>query len=296
MLVVCPGCGARYRITADHLPVQGARARCPKCERVFRVGEPREPAIDPQRGTGPAPPLAAVPQAAVPVPKIAPSVRSTPVIPLRPAPVPLGSRPTSPPARPPALGATGRPGPPLAPSRPAVPPHPARTPFPAREASRPAEPASQAGGPPAPAAPPPIAAHPDPYSTMVPAAPRESLAARIRMARRPAIERPLLISHGYGLGDTPPGTGGSEMPADQLMALSPADLQRIADDMVTALAAAHAEQVAAARQDHRWDAHLGRPIREAWTDYQACVGGSPEGEEHFRGALNRILAGGEPIF
>jgi hypothetical protein len=138
---------------------------------------------------------------------------------------------------------------------------------------------------------------PDPFSTIeVKTAPRESLAARIRMARRPQIERPLLISHGYGLGDTPPGSGGAEMPADQMMALSPADLQRIADDMVTALLAAQSTAVAAARQDQRWDAHLGRPIREAWTDYQACVGGSPEGEEHFRSALNRILAGGQPIF
>lgn len=136
---------------------------------------------------------------------------------------------------------------------------------------------------------------PDPFSTMVPAAPRESLAARIRMARRSPVERPLLISHGYGLGDTP-AESTPALPPDALMALSPADLQRIADDLVTALAATHAEAVALAQKDHRWDAHLGRPIREAWSDYQACVGGSPEGEEHFRAALNRILAGGASIF
>ena len=159
--------------------------------------------------------------------------------------------------------------------------------------------------PPAPAAAPPAAAPahapagppPDPYSTIeVPDAPRESLAARIRMARRPTVERPLLISHGYGLGDTSTGNATPSMPHDAMMALSPADLQRIADDLVTALAAAHAEEVAQARQDQRWDAHLGRSIREAWTDYQACTGGSPEGEEHFRAALNRILAGGGSIF
>jgi hypothetical protein len=138
---------------------------------------------------------------------------------------------------------------------------------------------------------------PDPFSTIeVPAAPRESLAARIRMARRPQIERPLLISHGYGLGDSTRATGSPEMPPDAMMALSPADLQRIADDLVTALTANHAAEVAAARQDQRWDAHLGRSIREAWSDYQACVGGSPEGEEHFRAALNRILAQGQAIF
>src|SRR5687767_4481208 len=49
MLVVCPGCGARYQIAAERLSPQGARARCPKCERMFRVGLPSEAASDSRR-------------------------------------------------------------------------------------------------------------------------------------------------------------------------------------------------------------------------------------------------------
>ena len=51
---------------------------------------------------------------------------------------------------------------------------------------------------------------------------------------------------------------------------------QISDYLFMAIAGNHAEQVALARADQRWDAHLGLAIREAWNDYQAFVGSAPD--------------------
>ena len=105
------------------------------------------------------------------------------------------------------------------------------------------------------------------------------------------------MTHGFGLGDLSAGDDGSEQgaPADAFVALSAADLEQIAADIVTALAAAHADLVARARADQRWDAHLGPVIRDAWADFQACAGAQAS-DEIFRAALNTILAGGRAVF
>jgi hypothetical protein len=143
----------------------------------------------------------------------------------------------------------------------------------------------------------PPGALPEPYSTLdVTPVRRESMAQRIRVGRS-QVERPLLISHGYGLGDTPAGTEPAENTvADAMLNLSAADMRQIAEDLVMAICGNHAEKVAQARADQRWDAHLGRAIREAWSDYQACVGSAPDSDEHFRNALNSILADGRSVF
>jgi hypothetical protein len=106
------------------------------------------------------------------------------------------------------------------------------------------------------------------------------------------------VTHGFGLGDqVSPGDDGGEQgaPADAFVALSAADLEQIASDIVTALAAAHADLVERARSDRRWDAHLGPVIRDAWADFQACAGAQAR-DDIFRAVLNRILAGGSQVF
>lgn len=220
MLVTCPGCSSRYRLAQDREPPQGARLRCPKCDRVFAVGAD-EMALTSQDK---------IPQLLPGAPRTSGGAghigrEQTPI-----GPDPFYSQPT--------------PGP-TPESRPAV------------------------------------------------------LAARIRLANRSQGDRPLLVTHGFGLGATVPHdetssrTGG---PSDALLALTVEDMRAIAEDLVMAIAANHADLVARARQDHRWDAHLGPIIREVWADFQACVGSAPSGGEQFRAALNNILAQGHPIF
>ncbi len=111
-------------------------------------------------------------------------------------------------------------------------------------------------------------------------------------------ERPLLVTHGFGLGDqvsSGDSVNPSGAPSDAQVTLSAEDLRQIAEDLITALCSAHADLVAEARADHRWDAHLGTLVREAWSDYQA-VAGTQVSDAHFRAALNRILADGRPVF
>jgi hypothetical protein len=91
-------------------------------------------------------------------------------------------------------------------------------------------------------------------------------------------------------------SGSAGAPSDALLALTSEDLRAIAEDLVLALAANHAAVVSKARADQRWEAHLGAVIREAWSDYQACAGSAAESDEHFRAALNAILAEGRPVF
>jgi hypothetical protein len=125
------------------------------------------------------------------------------------------------------------------------------------------------------------------------------LAARIRLAKRDQGERPMLITHGFGLGDAVPHgqeSATSEAASDALLSLSEDDVRAIADDLVQAVAAVHADRVAAARRDQRWDAHLGPVIRDAWSNFQACVGTAAARDEYFRDALNRILAEGRVVF
>jgi hypothetical protein len=122
--------------------------------------------------------------------------------------------------------------------------------------------------------------------------------ARIRLEQSATGDRPLLVTHGFGLGEQlSAGDDGSKQgaPADAFVALSDADLTQIAADIVTALAAAHEDLVARARADQRWDAHLGALIRDAWADFQACAGAQAK-DEIFRGVLNKILAGGREVF
>jgi hypothetical protein len=141
---------------------------------------------------------------------------------------------------------------------------------------------------------------PDPFFSPSPSEPPPAvIAARIRLARRNQGDRPLLVSHGFGLGAGAPkndDTGSSSMPSDALLALTPDDMRAIAEDLVAALLAQHPELVLKARSDQRWDAHLGLVIRDTWSDFQACVGNAPGAEEHFRAALNGILAEGRSVF
>jgi predicted Zn finger-like uncharacterized protein len=44
MIAGCPTCGARYRIEVSKLRPEGAKLRCTRCEAVFRVRPPNEPA------------------------------------------------------------------------------------------------------------------------------------------------------------------------------------------------------------------------------------------------------------
>jgi predicted Zn finger-like uncharacterized protein len=216
VLVVCPECAARYRVGGDRVPPQGARARCPKCDRVFRVGLPRVAGTPPVDG--------------------ARTSDSSPA----------GGAGAGQPATPAAADFAGR--------------------------------DSTDGGERSNAA----------------------LAKRIQLARRESGNLPLLVSHGYGLG-----VGGEDeknveplptSPADELLDLSDADLGKIAEDIVSALAATHPAAVARARADQKWDAHLGELIREAWADFQACVGNGQASAHHFRAALNGIVAGGRKVF
>jgi predicted Zn finger-like uncharacterized protein len=308
MLVVCPGCGARYQIAADRMPAQGARARCPKCERVFRVGLPSDTASDSRRANlrpaglpGNAAPRAHAP----PRPVLKPSPPNTEAV-LPPPPIPL-ARPTSTPDLTMGIGNEMPPRPfnPRSPSaRPAIPFAPAqRPPIGVSPTQRPPLVLSPNVMPPEPRPLPESAAAsaegapPEPYSTLdVAPVRREAIATRIRIGKSP-VERPLLISHGYGLGDTPAGTEPPDSTmADAMLELSAADMRQIAEDLVMAICGNHAEKVALARADQRWDAHLGRPIREAWGDYQAVVGSRPDSGEHFRNALNSILADGRAVF
>jgi hypothetical protein len=129
---------------------------------------------------------------------------------------------------------------------------------------------------------------------------RARLAERVRKTRREGGNLPLLVTHGYGVDDDPerlesiraPGSG----PPPELLALSDADMATIAEDIVSALVATYSDEVARARADERWDAHLGPLIRESWSDFQACVGSGPATDRHFRNALNRILAQGRDVF
>jgi predicted Zn finger-like uncharacterized protein len=121
---------------------------------------------------------------------------------------------------------------------------------------------------------------------------------RIRLEPTAAGERPLLVTHGFGLGDHAPASGEDGTPgapADAFVAMSAADLEQIAADIVHALVAAHPDLVAKARADQRWDAHLGPVIRDAWSDFQACAGAQAH-DEVFRAALNAILAGRGGVF
>ena len=42
MHVECSGCGARYKIADEKIPMQGARVRCRKCSTVFEISRPEE--------------------------------------------------------------------------------------------------------------------------------------------------------------------------------------------------------------------------------------------------------------
>jgi len=50
VLLVCPHCGTRYRITTQRVTTQGARARCVRCDRMFVIGGQRELAVMPEPG------------------------------------------------------------------------------------------------------------------------------------------------------------------------------------------------------------------------------------------------------
>jgi hypothetical protein len=125
------------------------------------------------------------------------------------------------------------------------------------------------------------------------------LAARIRVGQRSQGERPMLISHGFGLGGAvphdqePPASGTA---SDALLSLSDDDVRAIAEDLVLAIVAAHPERVEKARRDQRWDAHLGPFIRDAWSNFQLCVGTATSRDHYFRAALNRILSEGRSVF
>ena len=291
-------------MATERVPPQGARARCPKCERVFRVGLASDTASDSRRANlrpaslpGTAGPRAHAP----PRPVLKPSSPSAGAIP-PPPPIPLSRLPASEPT--PRMRPDLEAPQPFAPRPPAVRPatpfaRPQRPPIAVTPAERPPLVLSPNVVPPEPkpmpvAAESPESAPPEPYSTLeVTPVRRDSVTARIRLGRS-AVERPLLISHGYGLGDTPAGT--EPPPADAMLGLSAAEMRQIAEDLVMAIAGNHAEQVALARADQRWDAHLGPAIREAWTDYQAFVGSAPDAGEQFRNALNSILADGRAVF
>ena len=236
MIIACPYCSARHRVSPGGIPSQGAVARCAKCGRAFGVSGRGRPA------EGPAPSPAASPPAA-------PAGRHAAV--RAPAPSPPGRDPSGPQRRIPPRGAASRAsGAPLAPGTRAT-----------------THRSHKAGG-------------------------------RIRLERSASGERPLLVTHGFGLGESiSPGDDGNEQgaPADAFVALSAADLEQIASDIVTALAAAHADLVAQARADQRWDAHLGPVIRDAWADFQACAG-TQASDEIFRRVLNAILAAGKAAF
>lgn len=328
MLVVCPGCAARYRIGGDRVPLQGARARCPKCERVFRVGLPPV-----ERGAGSPP---------------APSVNteeprggSTATAAWPGVPAARGGAASLGPASPGGWDhhlvsrhLAGTPGDEegQAPGAPAgggeegaaevAAAEEAATPTTERERTGEEEPSSEGSAREAAASQGASAegtaeagpalkgpAHDGPF--LRPGLRRESttigderlrarLAERVRQTRREGGNLPLLVTHGYGVDDDPerlesisaPGSG----PPPELLALSDADMATIAEDIVSALVATHADEVARARADERWDAHLGPLIRESWSDFQACVGSGPATDRHFRNALNRILTQGRDVF
>jgi predicted Zn finger-like uncharacterized protein len=50
MIAACPRCAARYRIEKEKLRADGVRLRCAKCEAVFRVRPPEDPAEPAARG------------------------------------------------------------------------------------------------------------------------------------------------------------------------------------------------------------------------------------------------------
>jgi len=109
----------------------------------------------------------------------------------------------------------------------------------------------------------------------------------------------MLISHGFGLGGVVPHdqeAPASGVPSDALLSLTDDDVRAIAEDLVLAIVAAHPDLVEKARLDQHWDAHLGAVIRDAWSDFQACVGTDTTRDHHFRTALNRILAEGRSVF
>ena len=44
----CPSCGITYRVDPSKIPAGGVRARCTKCDGVFRIESPTGPGADPE--------------------------------------------------------------------------------------------------------------------------------------------------------------------------------------------------------------------------------------------------------
>lgn len=100
MVAACPSCKARYRVDVSRLPAEGARLRCSRCEHVFWVRAPSEPAASPP--AAPAKPRSAPAQSPSPAAEASPSPAAgassgpeSPAVPPRsPAPAPAPESPS----------------------------------------------------------------------------------------------------------------------------------------------------------------------------------------------------------
>ncbi len=126
---------------------------------------------------------------------------------------------------------------------------------------------------------------PDPFADAAPPPPEPPAAPPVTLS----ADEPLSQSLRLDDLSEPSAPSGIMLVADEA--------EQLAREMIQAVAAAYPERVQRARNDGRWDVHFGDLIRQVWTDFRdAAADGDASARDHFRRALNQVLAEGREVF